>query len=400
MAESAQDVRRMALGVIQSRLMDSRQLMDEFRSVLGRDSTIRHSQTAAHAAVNQTKNRYSNVLPYDHNRVLLRACDCGATNGPTCTSLAPSPSSSSSDYINASHVVHSDAQCGFTVSYIASQGPLPGTETDFWRMCWAERVGAVVMLTNTVERGINKCSEYYPAQLGVRQRLRDGGGGGGISVAVAAACGSRIAAAATEEAAPPSTCLQEVAAVSSSSLHGGDLTYTVLRLVCGGGAACAANGTGGGGAFREVAHLHYTAWPDHGTPADAAAIRTLCDLVEPLRAAGGAVVVHCSAGIGRTGTFCAIDILRRRLAHLEVCAASRPGSVRPDAVQAALDLPELVHSLRRQRSGMVQTIEQYAFCYQAVYEELQTALGGRGGGGGARGDGRGATGTPPRMARR
>ncbi|EFJ50289.1 hypothetical protein VOLCADRAFT_45223, partial [Volvox carteri f. nagariensis] len=251
------------------------------------------------------RHRYSNVLPYDLNRVILQP------------SPAPQQGSPDPTYINASHVIHDDAQCGFSVRYIACQGPLPSTEADFWRMCWGERVGAVVMLTNVVERGINKCSTYYPAQPGARL----------------------------------------VMAVSSSSLHAGELTYTVLRLSCSG---C------GGASSRDVTHLQYNAWPDHGTPADASAIRTMCDMVEPVRGAGGAVVVHCSAGIGRTGTFCAIDIMRRRLAYLEACAASRPGNVRADAVQAALDLPELVHSLRRQRSGMVQTIEQYVFCYQAI----------------------------------
>ncbi|GIL66293.1 hypothetical protein Vafri_19896 [Volvox africanus] len=381
--------------------MDGQQLMDEFRSVLGRDPTIRHSHAAAQA--NPGKNRYVNVLPYDHNRVLLRPCTCGcASTAATASGVVTTANGCSarfaaaavsrtaaatqaSDYINASYVVHEDAQCGFMVRYIACQGPMPSTEADFWRMCWSEGVGAVVMLTNTTERGVSKCSSYYPAQPGARLVLRRSCAASGGSGA------SKPAAAGT----PPQTaCVWEVVAMSSKSLYGGDLTCTTMRLVGGGDGSSSDDGGEAANTSREISHLHYTAWPDHGTPADAAAIRKICDLVEPVRAAGKAVVVHCSAGIGRTGTFCAIDILRRRLAHLETLAASRPGSVRPDAVQEALDLPELVHSLRWQRYGMVQTIEQYAFCYQAVYEELLAALGN----GGRRRSG--GTDTPPRLSQR
>ncbi|PNH09458.1 Receptor-type tyrosine-protein phosphatase epsilon, partial [Tetrabaena socialis] len=283
------------------------------------------------------------------------------------------------DYINASHIVLDEPQYGIHLSYIACQGPLAATVADFWRMVWAEHVGAVVMLTNTVERGVTKCAAYYPASPGARLALRvpgggDGGGGGAAGGRAGAAgrgapgaaggwCGCDAAAAPTPAAAP---CLEEVAVASRSSLHGGDLTHTRLTLLpcppAPGGAPAAA----GCAPPREVHHLRYNAWPDHGTPADAAAIRTLLDLLEPVRAAGAGVVVHCSAGIGRTGTFVAIDVLRRRLSHLaaRACAPGAP-AVGAAEVAAALDLPELVHVLRRQRSGMVQTVEQYAFCYQA-----------------------------------
>ncbi len=350
------------------------------------------------------------MLPYDHNRVLLRPCssagelDGGAAPAPgpgrgqhRSSSCPPCP-----DYINASHVVYQDPQCGFTLRYIACQGPLAATVADFWRMAWTEGVGAVVMLTNTVERGVTKCAPYYPAQPGQRLLLRQGqgqGGGGGCG------CGS-----------PSGSCLAEVAAVGCEGLHGGDLTATRLRMV----AAGQGQGQGGGSQQAPVLHLRYNAWPDHGTPTDSSAIRTMSDLLDGVRdgqqqqqpgggrqgdgGQGRAVVVHCSAGIGRTGTFCSIDILRRRLACLAGAAEARPGSVSSEAVHAALDLPALVHELRRQRCGMVQTLEQYAFVYQALYEELvaggqgqgQEGAGqGAGGRQGRRGGGEGQ-GTPQR----
>ncbi|KXZ54380.1 hypothetical protein GPECTOR_5g459 [Gonium pectorale] len=379
MAASAQDVQRMALAVLQSRLSGS-QLVDEFRSVIGRDYHIRCSFTVAQAPANAPKNRYVNVLPYDHNRVLLKPCCDGPTDGGRLhtaaaanghSSAAPSPCPSPGpDYINASHVEHADAQCGFTVRYIACQGPLLSTVADFWHMCWAEGVGAVVMLTNTVERGVTKCSPYYPAQPGARLAMGPPGAGAGGRAGAAQQPGTPAAAVVP---ASPLACVSEVVALESRALHGGHLTHTRLQLWP--AAQAAADSPPPASPCREVCHLRYNAWPDHGTPADAAAIRTLCDLLAPVRQAGGAVVVHCSAGIGRTGTFCAIDILRRRLEALAARAEAAPGSVSQSAVAAALDLPELVHSLRRQRGGMVQTLEQYAFCYQAVAEELAAAVG-------------------------
>ncbi|KAG2437341.1 hypothetical protein HXX76_005998 [Chlamydomonas incerta] len=400
MAESAQDVRRIALGILQARLMDGRQIQDEYRSVLGRDHNIRASCHIAQAPGNSPKNRYVNVLPYDHNRVLLRTGGSGlstvsrASNG--CSSSGSSSGGNSGhinyaafgmggnaaaaaptpDYINASHVVHDDEQCGFSLRYIASQGPLASTVPDFWRMVAGEDVGAVVMLTNTVERGVSKCAAYYPQQSGSRLPLRQGGGqqqqqqqqglgqapGGGTAVAVAGAG----AGGATADAD-----VDEVVAVNSRALLGGDLTQTQMAVLL-----SPAQPQAQPQPPREVAvlHLRYNAWPDHGTPADSGAIRSLCDLLGPVREAGRGVVVHCSAGIGRTGTFVAIDVMRRRLQVLSTAAAAAPGSVSPAAVQAALDLPELVHSLRRQRCGMVQTFEQFAFCYQALYEELAAAM--------------------------
>jgi tyrosine-protein phosphatase non-receptor type 9 len=81
---------------------------------------------------------------------------------------------------------------------------------------------------------------------------------------------------------------------------------------------------------------------------------------------GGTPVLHCSAGIGRTGTFIAVDVLLRR-----VDAWFREGGPTKEEVEAALDVPQLVHSMRQQRGGMVQTLEQYVFLYQAALDELE-----------------------------
>lgn len=268
---------------------------------------------------------YVNVLPYDHNRVVL---------GPPETCPVQASVAATGGYVNASHITHSDP-LGFAVQYIASQGPLPSTVGAFWQMCSEQGVGAVIMLTNTSERGATKCCPYFPAQPGARMALRGVACGGGSG---------------------------EVSAVSGDELHCGDLTHRRLQLTLGDGAA--------GAPPLVVQHLQYHAWPDHSTPADSSPLRTMCDLLAPVRASGGGVVVHCSAGIGRTGTFIALDVLRLRLAALARRELAQRGSVSQQEVHAALDLPALVVELRQQRSGMVQTIEQYAFVYQALHEEL------------------------------
>jgi protein tyrosine phosphatase len=265
--------------------------------------------------------RYVNVLPYDHNRVELHP------------EAAQDGHAAAGGYINASHVAHADSIGQFVVQYIATQGPLPSTVETFWQMCSEQRVAAIIMLTNTSEKGTTKCCTYFPQQPGARLALRGSGG--------------------------------EVVAAASETLHHGDLTHRRLQL------------TGRAGAAPSTVHqLQYHAWPDHGTPAESAALRTMCELLGPIRAAGGAVVVHCSAGIGRTGTFIALDILRMRLAALARQEATDPGSVAAAQIHAALDLPALVASLRQQRCGMVQTLEQYAFVYHALREEV--AAGGDG----------------------
>eukprot|EP00877_Chromochloris_zofingiensis_P003629 jgi/Chrzof1/13267/Cz07g26240.t1 len=172
------------------------------------------------------------------------------------------------------------------------------------------------------------------------------------------------------------------------------------------------------GASYTLDHYEVSSWPDHGTPTSSAGIRDVCKMLAPIRTSGLPVVVHCSAGIGRTGTFCAIDITLQRLAAWNIEqqqsseAGELPAAVTPTAtshqqattqhtrtgqalkqqhlassltrnealpaasastqqlVEGTLDLPALVHQLREQRMGMVQTYEQYVFAYKAILEEL------------------------------
>jgi protein tyrosine phosphatase len=268
------------------------------------------------------------------------------------------PPSCGSSYINASHIQLQLPHAGPPAAYIATQGPLPGTAEHFWRMALDARAPAVVMLTNCVEKGTLKCAQYFPSSPGERAAF------GPLRVTVV-----------------------------SRARFTPDCERRMLRV----------SDTAAGGAEHELQHFHYHTWPDHGVPEDSATLRAVCRELHQLRAAagGGAAVVaaagggaagsgsgagapvlHCSAGIGRTGTFIAVDVILRR-----VGAWFREGGPTKDEVEAALDLPLLVHSLRQQRGGMVQTLEQYCFLYRAALDELEerqvnAAAGGGGSGGG------------------
>lgn len=242
------------------------------------------------------------------------------------------PRSAGCTYINASRIQLQPPHTDAPAAYIATQGPLPHTAEHFWRMALDARAPAVVMLTNCVEKGAIKCAQYFPDAPGEAAAY------GGLRVAVL-----------------------------TRERFSSDCERRTLRVT-----------DGVSGAAAELQHFHYHTWPDHGVPDDSATLRRMCRELQRLRGAGGAAggaaavvadagvpVLHCSAGIGRTGTFIAVDVILRR-----VDSWFRPGGPSKDEVEAALDVPLLVHSLRQQRGGMVQTLEQYCFVYKAALDEL------------------------------
>ena len=116
-----------------------------------------------------------------------------------------------------------------------------------------------------------------------------------------------------------------------------------------------------------LSHYHFHAWPDHGAPRSSGGIRAICAALSPVRASSTPILVHCSAGIGRTGTFCALDIVLQQLDSW----SNQDGGITEGEVVETLDLPSLVAKLRQQRMNMVQTLEQYEFLYKAILEDLQ-----------------------------
>lgn len=219
-----------------------------------------------------------------------------------------------------------------------TQGPLPHTVPDFWHMVLEQRCPAVIMLGTFAEQSgrgqITKCEPYFPQTLGQTATA------GKLLVVV---CDKH------------DTLCEEC-------------DVRMLRVI---GPAADSAGLPEG---HTVMHMHFHAWPDHGRPAGPAAVRAVCTQLDELlcregcsRDQAGPVVVHCSAGIGRTGTFCAIDIFRTKLRRWAL-----PGQPLPSAqsIDTALGVPYLVHKLRSQRMGMVQTEQQYQFIYATLLEEV------------------------------
>uniref|UniRef100_A0A4W6BP88 Tyrosine-protein phosphatase non-receptor type 9 n=1 Tax=Lates calcarifer TaxID=8187 RepID=A0A4W6BP88_LATCA len=242
---------------------------------------------------NQIKNRYSDVLCLDQSRV--RLCQLSDDEDET------------SDYINASFMD------GYKRSnaYIATQGPLPKTFGDFWRMVWEQFVLIIVMTTRVVERGRVKCGQYWPLEEGRTEQH------GYFLVR--------------------NTHIEVFQDFKLSHLE----LYNTQS-----------------GERREVYHYLYVSWPDFGVPKSASAMLDFREHVLQRREAavkrGPPVVVHCSAGIGRTGTFCTLDICLSRLEDI-----------------GTVDVRQTVRRMRTQRAFSIQTWDQYYFCYTAVIEYAQ-----------------------------
>uniref|UniRef100_A0A8C3FE02 Receptor-type tyrosine-protein phosphatase F n=1 Tax=Chrysemys picta bellii TaxID=8478 RepID=A0A8C3FE02_CHRPI len=233
--------------------------------------------------VNKPKNRYANVIAYDHSRVILTSVD-GVPG---------------SDYINANYIDGYRKQN----AYIATQGPLPETLSDFWRMVWEQRTATIVMMTRLEEKSRVKCDQYWPGR-------------------------------GTETYG-----LIQVTLLDTVELA----TYTVRTF------ALYKNGSS---EKRELRQFQFMAWPDHGVPEYPTPILAFLRRVKacnPLDA--GPMVVHCSAGVGRTGCFIVIDAMLERMKH-----------------EKTVDIYGHVTCMRSQRNYMVQTEDQYIFIHESLLE--------------------------------
>ncbi|MCJ8734524.1 hypothetical protein PDJAM_G00236670 [Pangasius djambal] len=239
---------------------------------------------------NRGKNRYNNILPYDSTRVKL-----------SCVDDDPS-----SDYINASYIPGNN----FRREYIATQGPLPGTKDDFWKMVWEQNVHNIVMVTQCVEKGRVKCDHYWPFD-------QDPLYYGDLIVRM------------QSESVLPEWTIREFKICSEDQLN-----YS-----------------------RTVRQFHYTVWPDHGVPDSTQSlvqfVRTVRDYINRTLGSGPSVI-HCSAGVGRTGTFIVLDRVLQQL-----------------NTKDTVDIYGAVFDLRLHRSHMVQTESQYTYLHQCVRDVLR-----------------------------
>ncbi|XP_041416716.1 receptor-type tyrosine-protein phosphatase S isoform X11 [Xenopus laevis] len=261
---------------------DNLKLSQEYESVdPGQQFTWEHSNLE----VNKAKNRYANVIAYDHSRVILLLVE-GIIG---------------SDYINANYIDGYRKQN----AYIATQGALPETFGDFWRMVWEQRSATVVMMTKLEEKSRIKCDQYWPSRgtetYGMIQvTLLD-------TIELATFC------------------------VRTFSLH-----------------------KSGSSEKREVRQFQFTAWPDHGVPEYPTPFLAFLRRVKTCNPPdAGPIVVHCSAGVGRTGCFIVIDAMLERIKH-----------------EKTVDIYGHVTLMRSQRNYMVQTEDQYSFIHDALLEAV------------------------------
>ncbi|ESO83607.1 hypothetical protein LOTGIDRAFT_133136, partial [Lottia gigantea] len=234
---------------------------------------------------NKSKNRFLSIYPYDHSRVKL-----------------PTDEEDVSDYINANYIDGYDEKN----KYIATQGPMPTTIDDFWRMVWSENCGKIVMLTNVLENAKIKCHQYWPNE--------------------------------------PENVLtsRHLEIRVEKSLHRSNYVLREFKLK-----QTKTNEE------RTVLHFHYVTWPDHGVPSAPCLIAFWKAVNRTPVSLNGPMIVHCSAGVGRTGTFLGLDVLVSEATDRE-----------------KVDIFKCVSNLRRNRVNMIQTRKEYSFCYEMVKEHL------------------------------
>lgn len=250
------------------------------------------SVEAATDPANAKKNRYVDVLPFDHSRVVLN----------DLTNIA------SSDYINASTITDHDPR---NPAYIATQGPLPHTAADFWQMVWEQGSVVIVTLTRLVENGIAMCHRYWPEE------------------------GSEV------------YHIYEVHLVSEHIWCDDYLvrSFYLKNLNT--------------GETRTVTQFHFLSWPDNGIPASVKALLDFRRKVnKSYRGRSCPIVVHCSDGSGRTGTYCLIDMVLNRMAK---------GA-------KEIDIAATLEHIRDQRLFMVKTKAQFEFALTSVAEEVHAIL--------------------------
>ncbi|KAA8495905.1 Tyrosine-protein phosphatase non-receptor type 1 [Porphyridium purpureum] len=288
-------------------------------------------------------NRYINVMAMDKTRVKLLDVDEGE-----------------SDYVNASFIQGVPTE----ISYIAAQNPLPSTMGHFWQMVWEQNISVIVMLTKLVEKGKVKGEQYWPD----------------IGESILYGTSYRVIAEG-HTAKSKETYLQIRTFILWKAPPGSEDDLDRTRRE-----------------GRHITHVQYMSWPDHGIPKTCKPLLNLLAMVDELicpededdfdavpvdddgtgldNEREPCVLVHCSAGIGRTGTYIAVDIALRQYYALHNKSPAESEKLKRLGIEPMTvhGLEGIVRSLKQQRFGMVQTWQQYRFAYIAVLYGIQLLL--------------------------
>uniref|UniRef100_A0A671M353 protein-tyrosine-phosphatase n=1 Tax=Sinocyclocheilus anshuiensis TaxID=1608454 RepID=A0A671M353_9TELE len=273
---------------------------EEFDALQKLETKVTKNRDEGMRPENKSKNRYKNILPFDDTRVTLQNAD---------------PNVVGSDYINANYVINKLMDINYQKVYIACQGCLLTTVNDFWQMVWQEESRVIVMTTREVEKGRNKCVPYWPTTEGESKEA-----------------GRYVVTLLSEKDASD----YKIRVMELTAPHRKEPTRTIW-------------------------HYQYLSWPDHGVPQEPGGVLSFLEQVNIKQhelSSTGPMIIHCSAGIGRTGTIVVIDMLI--------------DTIDAKGLDSDIDIQKCIQMVREQRSGMVQTEAQYKFIYLAVLQYIES----------------------------
>jgi len=276
--------------------------------------------SATHA-FNFKKNRYANVLPSEEYRVKLKN-RIDIMN----FSLGEVTNEIKTDFINASRITE-----GGSV-YIAAMAPMDSTMDDFWQMIWDEEINTIVMILRLKEDGKVKGDRYWPESIGN-----------------------------TFETEQFEIFYEKIIDQSNLTI----ISEFSIRLKL------------DPNNVRNLFHLHYEGWPDFGVPDETSSIRELVNTMNRTRIGNSPILVHCSAGIGRTGTFLGIAIGMECLKEISEFEENEPNnpSISTSITKHGINIKDIILGLRRCRNrGMVQNQAQYKFIHEVLADEKRSLL--------------------------
>lgn len=269
------------------------------------------SQNIGRKKENRRLNRYSNVLPFDANRVVIKE---------------PKKMGLSTDYINASWVNINPKK-----PLIITQGPTKCSIAAFWAMVWEQNTSVIVMLTRRFEKGYEKCAKYWPM-------------------------------------------------TALSSMIVGDMMIKLIStqikyedcLTCRTFTICRTNISDGTEEQRTITQIHYIEWPDFGIPSTTDIMREVMHLsnYHQDETSYQPIIIHCSAGVGRAGTFATLLLLADKFDEIY----ADKGDVKSAREAIKWDISETVLQLRTYRIAAIQTVEQFTFLHTTLRDYILCKL--------------------------